>query len=254
MAGRYPSRIKSLPLFDGRFDAYRLAASGADVLFASYPAGTSIPAHVHDTDNYGVITRGALILRMQGATSIHRVGDWHHVPGGVEHAAEFAEETDEIEFWFAADRAADPTTEQSPPAPMRWNPLVPELLVEDYQRSKDFYQKVFGFRLCYERPEDRFGYFELEGSQLMLLQAAEPPSCPGSNGQGIHFQVDVAALSELQARMQAAAVVPCSEVGESWYRADAVEHGQREFFVTDPDGYLFRFCESLGERAATIKA
>jgi quercetin dioxygenase-like cupin family protein/catechol 2,3-dioxygenase-like lactoylglutathione lyase family enzyme len=246
MAGRYPSRIKSLPLFDGRFDAYKLAAAGCDVLFASYPAGASIPAHVHDTDNYGVITRGALILTMQGATSTHRVGDWYHVPAGVEHAAEFAEETDEIEFWFAADRAADPTAEQSPAATMHWNRLVPELLV-------DFYQKVFGFRLCYERPEDRFGYFELEGSQLMLLQAAEPTPYAGSNGQGIHFQVEVAALSELQARMQAAAVVACSEVCESWYRADAVARGQREFFVTDPDGYLFRFCESLGVRAAPAK-
>lgn len=70
------------------------------MLFASYPAGTSIPAHVHDTDNYGVITRGALILTTQDATRVYRVGDWYQVPAGVEHAAEFAEETDEIEFWF----------------------------------------------------------------------------------------------------------------------------------------------------------
>lgn len=34
MAGQYPDRIKTLPLYDGRFDAYRLAADGADVLFA----------------------------------------------------------------------------------------------------------------------------------------------------------------------------------------------------------------------------
>ena len=102
MAGQYPARIKSLPLFDGRFDAYRLAAEDADVLFASYPAGTSIPPHVHDSDNYGVITRGALTLTLQGATTTYRVGDWYHVPAGAEHSAEFAEATDEIEFWFKA--------------------------------------------------------------------------------------------------------------------------------------------------------
>lgn len=102
MAGQYPARIKSLPLYDGRFDAYRLAAEDADVLFASYPAGTSIPPHVHDSDNYGVITRGALTLTLQGATTTYRVGDWYHVPAGAVHSAEFAEATDEIEFWFKA--------------------------------------------------------------------------------------------------------------------------------------------------------
>jgi mannose-6-phosphate isomerase-like protein (cupin superfamily) len=98
--GQYPEKIRSLPLYDGRFDAYKLAAKDSDVLFASYPAGTSIPSHTHETDNYGVITRGALILSIDGATTIYRVGDWYHVPAGVEHAAEFNEETDEIEFWF----------------------------------------------------------------------------------------------------------------------------------------------------------
>ena len=100
MAGQYPDKIKTLPLFDGRFDAYKLEAKDSDVLFASYPAGTTIPPHAHDTDNYGVITRGALILTSQGSTSVYGVGDWYHVLAGVEHAAEFAEDTDEIEFWF----------------------------------------------------------------------------------------------------------------------------------------------------------
>ena len=100
MPGRYPERIKKLPLFDGRFDAYKLAAEQSDVLFASYPAGTEIPPHSHETDNYGVITRGELILTMDGEITRFGVGDWYHVPANKEHAANFAEETDEIEFWF----------------------------------------------------------------------------------------------------------------------------------------------------------
>lgn len=100
MAGQYPKRVKKLPLYDGRFDAYKLTAKGADVLFASYPAGTQIPEHTHDTDNYGVITRGELFLTMDGATTQHGVGDWYHVPAGVSHSAAFHQETDEIEFWF----------------------------------------------------------------------------------------------------------------------------------------------------------
>ncbi|MBA6415461.1 cupin domain-containing protein [Colwellia sp. 6M3] len=103
MAGEYPSKIKTLPLFDGRFDAYKLAANGSDVLFASYPAGTEIPPHQHDTDNYGVITRGELQLTMQGETQYIKVGQWYHVPANVVHSAKFEVVTDEIEIWFHPD-------------------------------------------------------------------------------------------------------------------------------------------------------
>lgn len=104
MAGKYPDKIKSLPLYDGRFDAYKLNARDCDVLFASYPAGTVIPPHRHDTDNHGVITRGELLLTMNGKTTRIGVGQWYHVPANTEHAAEFATETDEIEFWFSVQQ------------------------------------------------------------------------------------------------------------------------------------------------------
>ncbi|MBT8141453.1 MAG: cupin domain-containing protein [Gammaproteobacteria bacterium] len=103
MPGKYPDRIKQLPIYDGRFDAYQLAADGAKVLFASYPAGLEVEPHTHTTDNYGVITRGELILTMDGEESRYRAGDWYHVPANQEHAARFDEETDEIEFWFEVD-------------------------------------------------------------------------------------------------------------------------------------------------------
>jgi quercetin dioxygenase-like cupin family protein len=103
VSGKYPNKIKSLPLYDGRFDAYKLEAKGSDVLFASYPSGTLIPAHTHDTDNHGVITRGELILTMNGTITKVSTGDWYHVPANVEHSAYFEVETDEIEFWFTVN-------------------------------------------------------------------------------------------------------------------------------------------------------
>jgi quercetin dioxygenase-like cupin family protein len=102
--GQYPDRIKKLPEYDGRFDAYRLEARGADVLFASYPAGTSIPEHSHTTDNYGVITRGQLFLTLDGVETVVNPGEWYHVPASMRHAARFDVDTDEIEFWFAAEQ------------------------------------------------------------------------------------------------------------------------------------------------------
>ena len=100
MSGQYPDKIRSLPLYNGRFDAYKLAAEGADVLFASYPAGTHIPAHNHDTDNHGVVTRGEIILMIDGTEQRFAPGEWYNVPAGVMHSATFEVDTDEIEFWF----------------------------------------------------------------------------------------------------------------------------------------------------------
>ena len=103
MAGDYPDKIRRLPLFDGRFDAFKLEAENCDVLFASYPAGTDIPPHEHETDNYGVITKGQLVLIVGDNVQKFGVGEWYHVPANVEHAAKFDVETDEIEFWFKSD-------------------------------------------------------------------------------------------------------------------------------------------------------
>jgi len=97
-----PPRIRDLPDFDGPFDAFRLAADGADVLFATYPGGTTIDPHDHATDNVGVIIRGELILTMGGTESRYGPGDWYHVPPGTSHAARFDQDTAEIEIWFSA--------------------------------------------------------------------------------------------------------------------------------------------------------
>ena len=54
----FPKLLRNLPKFEGPFDAYKLDAKNCDILFASYPAGTTIPAHDHATENIGVITKG----------------------------------------------------------------------------------------------------------------------------------------------------------------------------------------------------
>ena len=97
----FPEKIRSLEPFSERFDAFRLPAEGCDVLFASYPAGTAIEPHSHDSDNWGVITQGEMVIEMNGQERRYRPGDWYHVPAGAIHAARCAVDTEEIEFWFA---------------------------------------------------------------------------------------------------------------------------------------------------------
>jgi quercetin dioxygenase-like cupin family protein len=100
LSDHYPDQICELPEFVGRFEARKLSAENCDVLFANYPAGTVIEAHSHDTDNVGVITKGALLLTMDGSTETISCGEWYHVPANKEHSAEFLEDSCEIEFWF----------------------------------------------------------------------------------------------------------------------------------------------------------
>lgn len=98
--GSFPEGIRALEPFSDRFDAFRLRAEGADVLFAVYPAGTRIEEHDHETENYGVITKGELILIREGAEERFGPGDWYHLAPGEPHAARFEVDTEEIEFWF----------------------------------------------------------------------------------------------------------------------------------------------------------
>jgi len=100
----FPDLLRNLPKFEGPFDAFKLAAENCDVLFASYPAGTRISPHSHETENVGVITQGELILTLGESESRYGPGMWYRVPANVIHAAYFEKETSEIEFWFYGAR------------------------------------------------------------------------------------------------------------------------------------------------------
>lgn len=102
LESHFPDLVQSLPKFEGPFDARRLRAEGCEVLFASYPAGTTIDPHTHETDNCGVITKGELFLTIDGTERRFGPGDWYRVAADQEHSARFEVETAEIEFWFAA--------------------------------------------------------------------------------------------------------------------------------------------------------
>ncbi|MBK5415731.1 bleomycin resistance protein [Pseudomonas sp. TH31] len=132
--------------------------------------------------------------------------------------------------------------------------LVPELMVTDLHRSLHFWTSLIGFNIAYERPESSFAYLDQSGVQLMLEQydpgegqwLTGPLEAP--LGRGINFQISVDSVEPILQRLAEAQwplFRPCTD---AWYRADAAEVGQREFLVQDPDGYLLRLVESLGER------
>ena len=133
--------------------------------------------------------------------------------------------------------------------------LVPELYCRDFDRSFAFYCDVLGFTPAYQRPETRFAYLERGGVELMLEQLTEDSDFTWRTGElevpfgrGINFQIEVEDLDALLQSLKRHGVTLRREPWEAWYRADEIEVGQRQFLVQDPDGYLLRFCQSIGER------
>ena len=53
---------------------------------------------------------------------------------------------------------------------MKFNKLIPELSVPDFEKSLEFYTKVLGFKVEYARDESRFAFLSLAGNQIMIEQ------------------------------------------------------------------------------------
>jgi catechol 2,3-dioxygenase-like lactoylglutathione lyase family enzyme len=136
-----------------------------------------------------------------------------------------------------------------------WAPLVPELTCTDLYTSLAFYRDALGFEVLYQRAEDGFAYLQLGQAQLMLEQGFEgwlTGAMERPFGRGLNLQIEVVNVRELAARLERLDVVLYRECQTAWYRDGSVEHGQIEFLVQDPDGYLLRFIEPVGERPFTL--
>ena len=131
--------------------------------------------------------------------------------------------------------------------------LVPELLVSDHGVSRDFYVRIIGFTVRYERPAEKFSYLDLGGAELMIEEETDfwttaPRERP--YGRGINLQIEVDALDPILSRLRAAGIALFRPVEEAWYRSGGTYSGNRQFLVQDPDGYLLRIFEDLGQQAA----
>ena len=51
---------------------------------------------------------------------------------------------------------------------MKFNKLIPELSVSDFDKSLKFYIDVLGFKMEYKREESKFAMLSFQGSQIMI--------------------------------------------------------------------------------------
>jgi len=139
---------------------------------------------------------------------------------------------------------------------MKFNKFIPELSVTNLDRSLKFYLDL-GFKIEYERKENKFVFLSLEGSQLMLEEGVgnmesrfyvgkvEPPF-----GRGLHFQIELRDLDKIISALQKNNYTIKSQPVDNWFRQGKKLLGMRNILVQDPDGYLLMFHQDLGTKPA----
>ena len=134
---------------------------------------------------------------------------------------------------------------------MNFNPLIPELSVSHFEKSLSFYTGVLKFRVEFQRPEYQFAFLSYQGCQLMITQEStgwQTAKLEYPYGRGINLAMLVDTLDALLQSLQEHHYPLFAEPEEHWYRQGQILLGRREFLVLDPDGYLLRFAQSLGEK------
>ena len=132
--------------------------------------------------------------------------------------------------------------------------LVPELNCTNLQTSLSFYIETLGFQILYDRPESYFAMLERQGAQIMIEQINTgermwlTAELENPFGRGVNFQIRTKNINALYKKIQGSNACIFLEMEEKWYRSNTIEVGNRQFIVQDPDGYLLRFFEDLGER------
>ena len=134
---------------------------------------------------------------------------------------------------------------------MYFNKIIPELTVTNLENSLKFY-KIIGFIIEYGRPENKFVFLSMGEIQFMLQEKSKedkwelaPLKYPFGNG--INFQLEVDDVDKIYNLLKENGYEIAFEIEENWYRQDDKLLGNKEFLVQDPDGYLIRFSQDLGE-------
>ena len=128
---------------------------------------------------------------------------------------------------------------------MRFNKLIPELTVTNIEKSRIFYENL-GFKIMYERKEDKFIFLELNQNQIMIQEDNDvwetgPLEYPF--GRGINISMEVKNVEKIKQNLLKINYPLFQDIKESIYRVNEKEYIDKEFLVQDPDGYLLRFTQ-----------
>ena len=127
---------------------------------------------------------------------------------------------------------------------MDFNKMIPELSVFDIEQTKRFYNDL-GFKIEYERPEEKFVFMSFQDSQFMFEQIHDNGWNKGELiyplGRGINFSIAVDDIEGLYKLVKTLNLEIYRELNRSIYQVNGIEETQTEFLIQDPNGYLLRF-------------
>ena len=126
---------------------------------------------------------------------------------------------------------------------MKFNSLIPELSVTNILTSTKFYV-LLGFKVKYERKENKFVFLEYENNQIMIEEVNNNWSVGKLSypfGNGINLSMEVSDIDALYQKVKKLDIPIFRELKVSEYKADDEVYQDKEFLIQDPDGYLLRF-------------
>ena len=128
---------------------------------------------------------------------------------------------------------------------MKYNDLIPELVVSNINISRDFYVNILGFKVEYEREEDKFIFLSLGNIQLMLEEGSEEELSQMEYpfGKGINFTFGVDNVDELYSKFKIKKNLLKRDIEIREFRVNDEIIYVKEFSILDPDGYFIRISE-----------
>ena len=124
-----------------------------------------------------------------------------------------------------------------------YNSLIPELSVSNIDISKKFYLDL-GFKIRYERKENKFCFLQLEGNQIMIEENNDnwnTGKLEHPYGRGINLSMTVSNIEKMYEILKEKNIKFFLDLEIHEYRIDDKISYDKEFLIHDPDGYLLRF-------------
>mgnify|MGYP000402780847 FL=1 len=124
-----------------------------------------------------------------------------------------------------------------------YNSLIPELSVSNIDISKKFYLDL-GFKIRYERKENKFCFLQLEGNQIMIEENNDnwnTGKLEHPYGRGINLSMTVSNIEKMYEILKEKNIKFFLDIEIHEYRIDDKISYDKEFLIQDPDGYLLRF-------------
>ena len=126
---------------------------------------------------------------------------------------------------------------------MKFNSLIPELTVTNIEESKKFYQNI-GFKIMYERKENKFCFLQLEENQIMIEEQNDNWNVGKMEypfGRGINISMSISDVEKMYKELKEKNIEMFLELEIHEYKVNDQIYKDKEFLIQDPDGYLLRF-------------